>query len=358
MPLSPSPFHRSPAWRLAHPGDWSRLRDRAHPRRLRGWRALLAILVAGGTLVGGITACGGDGEGPGESAVDLPFPSVELPAEVPWDPSIQERALVFLSLPGDSTVLVPWAFRTRTRGEVAVRDRGLWLGRRGSWEALLQDTLQTPTTGGAARIVPGGAIRLVVGRDDVVERLLFREGPREVELAPGEFLAEWGNPDGSIFRLHRGSATFPSGAVDGFVLDLLRVWEAGSPPGDWIVLHGGDGVQLLLEERIPLSPSRSPGAFRGWSRVAFQQQPWPDVEVTWEEVRAFEPARRDIPAEWVITTPGGEVEGAFRSVSSHLAAGTGEGPLLPVSAFFEVEGEVRIMGEPFPVQGLVRHLQW
>jgi hypothetical protein len=267
--------------------------------------------------------------------------------------------MVFLSLDRDSSVVVPWLFRTRTGEAGALRDRGLWLARGGSWETVHRDTLQTPATGSPWHIVPGGAVRLVTGREDGVDRLIFRQGPRELELSPGEFLAEWSNPEGSTFRLHRGTATFPSGSVDGFVLDLLRLWtgEEGRP-GDWVFLHSGDGAQLLLEEQGPLPVSRAPARFRGWSRVAFQQQPWPEVEVSWEAVRAFEPARRDIPVEWRLASPGSEVEGVIRAVSSHLSAGAGEGPLLPVSAFFEVEGELRIMGEAFQVRGLVRHLQW
>lgn len=267
--------------------------------------------------------------------------------------------MVFLSTEGDSAVVVPWLFRTHPGETDAVRDRGLWLAREGSWEVLHRDTLRTPAAGSPWRIVPGGPVRLVVGQDDGVERLIFREGPRELELVPGEFLAEWTNPEGSTFRLHRGTATFPAGTVDGFVLDLLRLWtgEEGRP-GDWLFLHAGDGAQILLEERAPHAVPRSPGQFRGWSRVAFQQQPWPEVEVSWEEVRAFEPARRDIPTEWRLASPGSEVEGTLRAVSSHLSAGQGEGPLLPVSAFFEVEGDLRILGESFEVRGLVRHLQW
>jgi hypothetical protein len=309
-------------------------------------------------LLGVLPACGGESEAPG-TPEDAPVTPAPSPSGDPADPEIQDRGLVFLSLPSDSSVVVPWLFRTRRQGDAAFRDRGLWLGRGGGWEALLRDTLQTPVTGSPWRIIPGGPVRLVVGREDAVERLLFQEGPRELEVAPGEFLAEWGNPDGSTFRLHRGTVTFPSGAVEGFVLDLLRLWsEDGEPPGDWIFLHSGDRAQLILEERGPLASPRSLGRFRGWSRVAFQQQPWPEVEVAWEEVRAFEPARRDIPVEWRLASPGGEVEGALQTTGSHLAVGAGEGPILPVFAFFQVEGEIRIMGESFQVQGLVRHLQW
>lgn len=295
-------------------------------------------------------------QGSPEDPAATPAPS---PSTIPVDPEVQDRELVFLSQLSDSAVVVPWLFRTRTLNGESLRERGLWLGRGGGWEALLRDTIQTPGTDAPWRIVPGGPVRLVVGREDTVERLLFREGPRELEVAPGEFLAEWGTPEGSTFRLHRGTATFPSGSMDGFVLDLLRTWsEEGTPPGDWVFLHAGDRAQLILEERTPVPSPRSPAAFRGWSRVAFQQQPWPEVEVSWEEARAFEPARRDIPVDWRLASPGGEVEGEFQAVGFHLAAGSGEGPILPVLAFYEVEGEIRIMGEAFPVQGLVRHLQW
>ena len=77
----------------------------------------------------------------------------------------------------------------------------------------------------------------------------------------------------------------------------------------------------------------------------------------WEQVRAFEPARRDVPVRWYIGAPGADLEGSVEIRSSAMEAGSGQGALLPVDAFFEVEGTIRVEGGEYPVRGLVRHLQ-
>jgi hypothetical protein len=179
-----------------------------------------------------------------------------------------------------------------------------------------------------------------------------------METHIGELITDWTRPGSDPARLFAGETSFPSGSVEGFILEVNRRWESpGEAPGDWIFLHDGSLFQLFLEEPAPLGAPRSPGNYRGWSRIAFQNSLWNRVDVSWEELRPFEPARRDIPNAWVLNTDGGEVTGLLQSVSSHLTAGEGAGPILPLSGFFEIEGQVTVRGETFAVNGLVRHRQ-
>ncbi|MFC1791193.1 hypothetical protein ACFL0I_01845, partial [Gemmatimonadota bacterium] len=73
--------------------------------------------------------------------------------------------------------------------------------------------------------------------------------------------------------------------------------------------------------------------------------------------RPFEPARRDVPMGWEISSPLGELEGVLAVVAPFLKVGEGEGPVLPVDALYQVAGTVILEGREFPVQGLIRHLQ-
>jgi hypothetical protein len=148
-------------------------------------------------------------------------------------------------------------------------------------------------------------------------------------------------------------------AVDGIVLDLARRWSTPTNPiGDWIFLQGEGEVQLLLEEVLPLQGQRGNTSYRGWIRTDPEAGPWSTVQVRWEEMRPFERARRDIPARWTFSTPGGDLEGELVATSSDLAAIEGEGPILPLAGIFQVEGEVRVAEKVFRVAGLIRHQQY
>jgi hypothetical protein len=81
------------------------------------------------------------------------------------------------------------------------------------------------------------------------------------------------------------------------------------------------------------------------------------MEVTWTETRAFEKARREVPARWMLAAGNGEMSANLEMKTAHIEAGEGEGPLLPVDALFEVAGEVRIGQATYPLRGLVRHVQ-
>lgn len=269
-----------------------------------------------------------------------------------------ERAFLFSSASPDSAVYVPWIFRSTVHPGGMVRNRTAWLGRGGSWELLVREEEPSASSRTPWRITPGRTIRLVAGQDDGMESLLFRDPPREMEMRLQGLLTEWTGPQGETVRLHRGTTVFPSGEVPGFVVDYSRNWEEpGEMSGDWGFIHGGDRFQFFLEEVIPIRDPRTSGRYQGWSRTALRDSRWPVLTVEWLELRSFERARRDIPARWRVSSPGGDVEGELESVASHLTALPGEGPILPVSALFEVTGTIRVEGETFTVTGVIRHVQ-
>ncbi|MEX1257548.1 MAG: hypothetical protein WEG36_08025 [Gemmatimonadota bacterium] len=289
-------------------------------------------------------------EGNGSAPGDTGSPPVE---------QIFDREFLFAGAAPDSLVHIPWFFQARVRPDGVRREIHAWLAREGGWEALAHEESGGPFARAPWRILPGEHVRLTVGEGDRIDAIRLRDPGREVETRIGEFITDWTRPGSDPARLFAGEALFPSGRVRGFVLEVNRRWESpGEAPGDWVFLHGGGLFQLFLEELAPLGNPRSPGNYRGWSRIAFQNALWNEIEVSWEEFRPFEPARRDIPHAWVLNTEGGEVTGLLQAVSSHLTAGEGASPILPLSGFFEVQGEVTVRGEIFSVNGVVRHRQY
>lgn len=261
---------------------------------------------------------------------------------------------MFTTTASDTTFLVPWLFRSRTRpGGVDRTVRG-WLGRGGSWDPFLSAEWGTPPSRAPWRLLPQSGVRLVVGEGDAVESLLFEAGQRALEVEMGDVLMEWTGSGGETFRVVNAALYLSERRIAGLLLDATRVYAAdATPPGDWAFLTSGDSVQVLLESPALAEPG-APGAYRAWARVDFRDLQWPDVTVTWDEARAFEPARRDIPVAWGIASPD-RLSGRLEVVSTHLQAGEGPGPLLPVDALLEVSGTVTIQGLRYPVRGLVRH---
>ncbi len=377
-----SPLGKSIATFPRGPSPLARTHPPTHtPTSMRRFRTLLALLVL--VIVVG---CAPDEERPAEATPGDTVPEAVAPEGEPGDPEGGwDRDIVFLHSDADEPLLLAWHFRQTLEGEGARWLRSLRVRSVTGWESVLDDTLRVPRSRAPWRIVPGGGVAIVVETDDALSSLLYADGPRSAEVSFDEFLAEWSRPEGGAFRIFRatGIVPEPSGVEgtgtgpelrerEGLVLDLTRAWSAGeTPPGDWIFLEAGAGTHLIMEERSGTPPPASPALepeddteaplhairFRGWSRVAFQAQPWPELRVEWIETRAFERARRDIPQRWRISSAGGEVEGEVEATSSHLHAGEGEGPLLPVRAYFDVEGEMRIDGESIPVRGVIRHVQ-
>lgn len=269
---------------------------------------------------------------------------------------IYERNLVFTTLSGDSAFLVPWLMSAETLpGSVHRRARGL-LARGASWDAFFDKTFETPPTRTPWRILPHGAMRLLVGEGDVVEGLVYAEGQRqlEVELAGGA-LVEWTGARGQSFRLVEGAIHLRDQRVAGLVLDMARVHEADAETqGDWAFLISGDSLQVVLESP-DATPPGTPGGYRAWGRLDFRDLQWPAVTVDWAEVTAFQPARQDIPTSWTVASTRNDLTGVLQVQSAHVQPGPGEGPLLPVDALFLVGGTLRVEGRTYPVRGLFRH---
>jgi hypothetical protein len=200
-------------------------------------------------------------------------------------------------------------------------------------------------------------MRLVVGDDDALEQILFDEGARQLGVLLQEPRAEWSGPRGESFRLLDGAVVMGSARVPGIILDLTR----GRPlreteGGDWAVLYGTDGLRVVLNSP-ELQPPGTAGAFHAWVMVGDQEEQWPDVTVTWNESSSFQRARREVPLAWSAAVAGGEMSVDLTVHSAQIEAGEGGGPQLPVDAFFEVEGSVRIGEVVHPVRGLLRHIQ-
>jgi hypothetical protein len=270
-----------------------------------------------------------------------------------------ERHIVFLTFQGDSTLIVPWSFSARTRPDGVDREVRGWLARSETWDAFLWERWEAPPNSAPWRILPHGPVRLVVGAEDAVETILFQEGGRNLEVSPGELLVEWSGQRAQTFRIHEGRIVLSDQTVEGHVLDVSRAWQAGNePPGDWGILLSGDSLQVVLEDPGG-DPAGDPAgrAYTLRARIEFLTREWRDVRLTWSELRAFEPARRDIPMSWEIETEEGDLSGSLDATAPYLEAGEGEGPMLPVLALFEVVGTLSFGGGDYPVRGLIRHSQ-
>jgi hypothetical protein len=296
-----------------------------------------------------LAACGGEAP-----QVDAP---VEVAPSAPPPGRTYERALVFTTLRSDSVLLVPWLVEARARpGGVDRRARG-WLLRGGEWEPFLAQEWETPPTNAPWRILPQGPLRLIVGLDDALERVAYIEGAQRLEVALGASLAEWSGRRGEVFQLADAGLTLGEGSTPGIVLDMNRVREtAEGRSGDWLFVVSGDSLQVVLH--TPLAGgNQEEGAWRGWVRLDFREVPVSMVTVDWAALRAFDRARRDVPVSWTLTSADAPLEGVLEVRTSHLEAGAGAGPLLPLDGFFEVEGSVVVEGNDYPVRGLYRHTQ-
>ncbi len=306
--------------------------------------ALAAVVV--------LTACGPSEPAPTPDSV----PAARAVTPGNFRGRIYERNFVFTTLTADSTFLVPWLMSARTRpGGVDRHARGS-LARGTAWEAFYDATWTTPPTRVPWRILPHANLRLVVGEGDAVEQILFSEGPRQLELElSGDPLIEWTGVRGQTYRLIDAAIYISDRRVGGMALDMARVHGADAPAeGDWAFLVSGDSLQVVLENPSGASPG-TPGACRGWARLDFRDLQWPSLTIDWAEVRAFQPARQDVPVSWTITSLEDDVEGVLQVQSAQIQAGDGPGPLLPVDALFLVSGTLQVEGGAYPVRGLFRH---
>jgi hypothetical protein len=206
------------------------------------------------------------------------------------------------------------------------------------------------------RLVPHGDFRILVGQGDVLERLVFAAGPGHGELVLNETLTEWSGPRGGTYRVLEGALVLPEGARRGLLLDMSRNRiPAERRHGDWAFLVSGDSLQVVLHS--PTAEPPGSGAWRGWGRLHFRDLRWPVLTMAWPEVRAFEPARRDVPVAWSVTDPDGEISVDLSASGAELQAGPGEGPQFPVEGLFGVTGTLRVEGGAYPVRGVLHHVQ-
>jgi hypothetical protein len=285
--------------------------------------------------------------------------SAEEPEAVSDAPrAVYERHLVFLADRTDSTLAVPISFRTGANDASVHREIRAWLNRSGTWDPFFMDAWVSGPNRSPWRILPRGPLRLVVGQADALERVVFREGARQLEVRPGEALADWAGPAGEAVRIQEGSLNLAERRVDGWVLDFARGWtEPAPPPGAVFLLVSGDTLQVVLQAEREASDAESSTPLRAWARIDFRDQLWDRVGSRWSEARTFEPARRQFPAGWEMASGDSTFLGSLEVRGSDLAAGAGAGPILPMEAVFGVAGTLTLQGRVFPVHGIVRHTQ-
>ena len=281
----------------------------------------------------------------------------EAPSDAPrnFPGRSYERNFVFATVTGDSLLLVPWLFETTTQPGTVVREAWGWLSRSGTWDAFFAERWETPPTRVPARILPHGSLRLVVREGNAVDEIIYDEGTRNLELSLGSVLIQWGGPRGEVFRLLDASLYLAERRLAGIVLDMARGSSSDTPrAGDWAFLASGDSLQLVLqgESEHQLDPQPT---YRGWGRLDSMSLQWSTLNVDWVETSAFQPARRDVPFSWTISSLEGDLQGVLQVRSADVRAGQGSGPVLPVKALFEVEGTVTIEERTFPIRGLFRH---
>ena len=294
-------------------------------------------------------ACRGDAPAP---PITKPGLQPSASAERNFEDGLYERNVVFMTVDADSAIVVPWFFQTSSSEEGVERLTEGWLARAGLWESFFHDEWSAGPTRTPFRIQPRGPMDLVVGLGGTLERILFSEGQRQLEVVIEEGVFDWSGNHGGTFRVHQGAVLFGDQRVPGLVLDMNRARLRGSPePGEWMFLTGPRRLAIVVE-----SLGGSP-AYRGWGRIGEEDFRWPEIQVTWNSVRSFEEARRDVPVEWGLWSPDGEIELTLASAGMELRAEGGEGPILPVNGLYQVTGSVVLAGDSLEVRGLVRHVQ-
>lgn len=291
---------------------------------------------------------------------DTPAPSLPSAGRTPDAESdrnlegrVYERNVVFVTAGADSAIVVPWLFRSSTSSGGVERSAEGWLARAGLWESFFADRWSSPPSRTPFRIHPRGPMDLVVGPGDVLERILFEEGPRQMEVVIEEGISDWTGNRGEAFRIHRGEILLGDRRLEGMVLDMTRVRRLDSPAdGEWMFLTGPRRLAV-----VTAASGGSPTRYTAWGRLGDAQFRWPEVEVEWSSVRSFEEARRDVPVAWTIRSADGELDVTLRSTGMDLRAGIGDGPLLPVEGLYQVSGEIVIGGDSLQVRGFVHHVQ-
>ncbi len=296
--------------------------------------------------------CGADAPAPPATEPGL-RPSES--AERNFEDGLYERNVVFMTVAADSAIVVPWFFRTSSSADGVERLAEGWLARAGLWEPFFHDQWISGSSRTPVRIQPRGPMDLVVGAGGTLERILFAEGQRQLEVVIDEGMSDWSGNRGETFRVHQGAALFGGQRVEGIVLDMNRArLREGAEPGEWMFLTGPRRLVIVVE-----SPGGS-ARYTAWGRIGEEDFRWPEVQVVWSSVRSFEEARRDVPVEWEIRSLGslnGGVELKLASAGMELRAEEGAGPILPVTGLYQVTGWAVLAGDSLEVRALVRHVQ-
>lgn len=319
------------------------------PDHPRGFVA--GFLVAAGLFA---AACSGDGFDTGDAGTPAASGTdeAETTGTATGPGTIYQRTVVYVDVSGETTMLMPWDFVNRPEADsVRHRLRG-WLGRGGEWASFTDEEWVTPLTRTPWRILPRGATRMVVGLNDVLREIHYQEGIRDLSVRPGEVIAEWSGQRGDTYRLLSGSASLSDVEYPGLVADVYTPGMNGSDrPSEWALLIGEGPLYLLLADH------EGAGTARAWGLHDAEEMSWPTVTLAWGDTRSFEHARRDVPVLWRFRSSDGELMGEIESVSPHLQAIAGEGPILPVLGVHEVAGQVTVGGNRVAVKGFLRHFQ-
>lgn len=293
-------------------------------------------------------ACSGEPGNPGSMRV-------EGPALAPPDSlagNRYERHLAFFALEDESPLVVAWSFSANTREDAVDREARIWLARGGVWDAFHQSSWETPAARAPWRIIPHEGVRIIVGERDALTALLYRGAGRELEMWLGEALAGWTSRPGELIQMREASTILSDNAVAGTLVDLSFARQAsGATPGSWALLISED-IQVFL--RGPFDAAAD-STFYGWGTLRARNFDWPSVVVTATRSRAFEPARRDVPVAWRFQSPDADLTGRIEAMSTHMEAGEGPGPQLPLIAISEVEGSIVIDTVPHRVRGVLYH---
>ena len=314
-------------------------------------RFMKAIAFVAVGVLASVVACG-----PPEAA---PPTGTEGGAPVETDGNftrrIYERNFVFASLDGDSLFIVPWMMQIVESPDTVRRDAHAWLARGGVWEAFYTERWWTRPTRAPGQVLPHGRMRLLVDDGDAIDGILFDDGVRRLDLILGEVEASWTDPRGGSFEVLRGAAYLADQRVEGMILDMARASAGDAPPGgDWAFLLSGDSAHFVFAADTEYGGETEP-IYRGWASLGDDALQWAEVRVDWSRTEAFPPARRDIPVAWRVWTADGLLEAQFEAISAEIRPGQGPGPLLPVRALYEVEGNVSTAEGTFPVRGILVH---
>jgi len=294
-----------------------------------------------------------------------------------------QRNVVFLSTEGDSLVGVPWFLRTRSHTGGELREaRGL-LARSGAWDVFYREAWSSTPVRAPWRILPHGPMRIVVSEGGGLERIFYEAGDRRLEIGLGEALAEITGQRAETIRLLRGALDFAGRRTAGVVMDMSWSRRANeSELGDWLFVTSGDSVEVVLYRPVRGVPEE-PDAWRGWLRTVDGMQPLPRLAARWDERRAFEAARREVPVRWRFVAEVGEAATPTGGGDTAVATGAervedgAEGVVArlevtaahleaeeavdeaqpPVEVLFVVEGTVTFEARTWDVRGLIRHRQ-